>query len=69
MSAKAKRDGSRRRATELFPRAGYAREQARSSPPSRFSSREGLSAATQAAAARLRSALTTTRSRPVALAS
>jgi hypothetical protein len=34
--AKAKRSGSRRRPTRLISRAGYAREQARSSPPDRF---------------------------------
>jgi hypothetical protein len=33
--AKAKRSGSRRRPTRLISRAGYAREQARSSPPDR----------------------------------
>jgi hypothetical protein len=34
--AKAKRSGSRRRPTRLISRAGYAREQARSSPPGRI---------------------------------
>src|SRR5579884_2256328 len=34
--AKAKRSGSRRRPTRLISCAGYAREQARSSPPSRI---------------------------------
>jgi hypothetical protein len=43
--AKAKRSGSRRRPTRLISRAGYAREQARSSPPSRvFFSRAGTAA-------------------------